>query len=104
MTLTRAEAIEHLAIRDLGQSSPDERATQLDTMTLEDWSNSPGWGALPWDVREEFALRGDRDSATIARDPTSPRYDDHGRAQQWPTDLRRPSPSPHRQSNKQSSI
>jgi hypothetical protein len=75
MTMTRAEAIERLAICDLGKLSAGERAAQLETMTLEDWSDSPGWGDLPRDVREEFTLREEPDDGNIARDPTSPRYD-----------------------------
>lgn len=75
MTTTRADAIERLAIRDLGQLPPAERAAQLETMALEDWSDSPGWGDLPQDVREEFALREEPDVGHISRDPSLRRYD-----------------------------
>jgi hypothetical protein len=75
MTTTRADAIERLAIRDLGRLSPAERAAQLETMTLEDWSDSPGWGDLPLDVRKDFTAPEEPDAGHISRDPSLQRYD-----------------------------
>jgi hypothetical protein len=69
MTTTRADAIERLALRDLEQLPSAARAEQLETMTLEDWSDSPGWSALSQDVREEF------DRQSISGDASSQRYD-----------------------------
>ena len=69
MTITRAQAIESLALRDLQRLSSAERTEQLETMTLEDWSDSPGWSQLPADVREEFNV------GSISHDASSQRYD-----------------------------
>ena len=67
--MTRADAIERLALSDLSRLSPAERAEQLETMPHEGWSDSPGWDALPPDVRNEF------DAQEISHDPSSKRYD-----------------------------
>lgn len=69
MSTTRTAAIERLALYDLPRLSPAERADQLEIMTLEDWSDSPGWSEVPVDVRAEF------DVPDISHDPSSPRYD-----------------------------
>jgi hypothetical protein len=69
MNTNRADAIERLAILDLGRLSPALRAEQLELMLLEGWSRSPGWSDLPLEVREEFKAR------SILHDPCSQRYD-----------------------------
>lgn len=69
MSMTRADAIERLALQDLSRLSSPERAEQLEMMTLEDWSDSPGWSDLPTDVRKEF------EAQAISHDPSAQRYD-----------------------------
>jgi len=69
MSTTRTDAIERLALSALPRLSSAERAEQLQTMTLEDWSDSPGWSTLPADVRAEL------ETQAISYDPSSQRYD-----------------------------
>ena len=41
--MKRSKAIEKLAISQLKKLSEEERAEQLEIMTLEDWSENKGW-------------------------------------------------------------
>lgn len=67
---TRNEAVESLALIGLGRLTAEERAEQLETMSLEGWSESPDLGVLPPDVRVEF------DDGELSHAPSSKRYDD----------------------------
>lgn len=52
--MERKEAIEILANKQLRELSDSERAEQLDTMTLEDWSSDKEWRKLPFLIKREF--------------------------------------------------
>ena len=52
--MKRNQAIEKLALKKLEELSEEERAEQLEIMTLEDWSESQDWELLPKEIRNEF--------------------------------------------------
>lgn len=67
--MKREVAIEKLSKKRLSELSSSERAEQLETMTLENWSGSKGWDVLPESLRKEF------EEGELKDDPSSERYD-----------------------------
>lgn len=67
--VTRDDAIARLAMLELATLSPAERAEQLDIMTLENWSESPGWNTLPLNIRREM------ECGELKHDVSSRHYD-----------------------------
>jgi hypothetical protein len=67
--MKRNQAIEKLAFKKLKELSEEERAEQLEIMTLEDWSESGGWELLPKEVKNEFEDR------ELIGNPNSEKYD-----------------------------
>ena len=66
--MKRNQAIEKLALKKLDELSNEERAEQLEIMTLENWSESQGWNLLPKEIRNEF-----EDGETI-QNPNAKKY------------------------------
>ena len=52
--MKRSKAIEKLAISQLKKLSEEERAEQLEIMTLEDWSENKGWNYLPQEIKLNY--------------------------------------------------
>ena len=67
MPIHRDEAISRLATTGLTDLTVAERAELIDTMLREDWSDTPGWNAVPPDVRDEFGLGERRHAASSSR-------------------------------------
>src|SRR5690349_12959899 len=67
--MTREEAELLLARVRLTRLSEPVRGDQLETMTLEAWSDAPGWDALDAGVRAEF------ERGALDHSPMDPRYD-----------------------------
>lgn len=53
-TLKRQQAIEKYARIKLAELTPNERSDQLETMTLEDWTDMPEWKGLSKSVQKEL--------------------------------------------------
>ena len=67
--MTREEAEKRLARARLARLSPVDRAEQLEVMTLEGWSDAPGWKALNPEVRAEL------ENGALEHPATDERYD-----------------------------
>jgi hypothetical protein len=68
--MKREEAITKLSKKQLSELTDSERAEQLETMTLEDWSGSEGWNLLPKSLIKEF------EEQELKDDPRAEKYDD----------------------------
>lgn len=55
--MKRQEAVEQYAKIQLNELSAEERAEQLEIMSLEDWSDAEGWNALPLVLQKAFENR-----------------------------------------------
>lgn len=69
MKIDRREAIELICSRDLGRLTQEERAEQLEVMSLEAWDSHPEWASLPEVVRDEL------EAGTPIADPGAGLYD-----------------------------
>lgn len=67
--MERRFAIKMIVDRELLGLSKEERADQLEVMTMENWSETEGWSSLSLDIQKEFS-EGD-----LREDPASSRYD-----------------------------
>ena len=65
--LSRNEAIEVLAERDLKSMSKAERGEQLFCMTVEDWVSDPAWPAMDPEIHRVFEEGLDIENPTDAR-------------------------------------
>ena len=68
-SISRNDAIALLCDADLRQLTPDERAEQLEIMTLEDWASDPQWMTISADVRSRI------ENQDEIEQPTDTRYD-----------------------------
>ena len=66
--MKRDKAIEKLILKKLRELSEEERAEQLEIMTLEDWSESEGWDELPKEIQIEF------EDNELIENPNSEKY------------------------------
>lgn len=67
--MKRNQAIEKLALIKLEELSEEERAEQLEIMTLENWNTNKEWNLLPKEIQIEF------EQGNLSDSPNSSKYD-----------------------------